>query len=142
MAAGPFEERGLPQGGAPTPDEVPKTVVARAKAAFGRRAEGDLAGLVFDSVMDAPAAGDRVLRFEHPNGWLEISVSPVDDHVDIRVRSEPTATRVELEFEDDDVRLSDVPAGGEVRFEHVPRALMRIRVTLASGPAHSDWFRT
>jgi len=143
MAAGPFEGREPPPGGGPAPDQVPDSVVARAKAAFGRRAEGQLAALVFDSLIDAPTAGgDRVLRFEHANGWVEIVVSPVDGHTHLRVRSEPDATRVELEFEDDDVRLAEVPSEGELRFENVPRALMRVRVAAVSGPVYSDWFRT
>jgi hypothetical protein len=118
-------------------------VVAQAKAAFTRRVPGELAALVFDSAVDtAPQAGQRTLRFEHANGWIDALVRPEDGWYDVHVRAEPKPVAAQLELETQDIALVDQAGAGHFTCPKVPRGLMRIRLTgLLPEPVHSDWFR-
>ncbi len=58
------------------PEQVPESVVAEAKAAFARKADGDVAILVHDSLIDGDdTAADHRLRFEHPQVLIDLQVS-------------------------------------------------------------------
>jgi hypothetical protein len=125
-------------------DAVPASVVGRAKDAFRRRASGVLAALVFDSAADDPACrGQRVLRFEHPGGRVEIIVTPASGGCAIRGRASPAAQRVELEPEGRDATLAREVVAGNFEFAAVPRGLVRVRLFADGGtvPVHTDWVR-
>ncbi len=134
-----------PSGAAPpTHDEVPDSVVQRAKDAFERRAPGDLAAMVFDSAIDDPArVGGRLMRFEHPGGWVEIVVNAVSGDFAIRGRASPAPHRVELEPEGRDVALVSEVGEGTFEFPAVPSGLVRLLLIgpPASPPVHTDWVR-
>src|SRR5262245_32083782 len=56
------------ESGDTAPEDVPEEVIAQAKAVFAGRTSGEIAALVWDSLVDdgAPAANHR-LRFQHPD---------------------------------------------------------------------------
>jgi hypothetical protein len=124
-------------------DPVPEPVVERAKSAFQRRAEGELAPLVFDSLLDTAATDDEHrMRFEHPSATIEVHISLTADACNLRGRSDLAPGRVELELEDSDVALVSETPTGEFTFEGVPRGSKRIIVAGPSAPTavHTDWF--
>jgi hypothetical protein len=135
--------------GAPVPeddaDRVPDEVIAHAKEAFARRSTGQVASLVFDTLVDEGApAEDHQLRFEHPLARVELHVSAGE--TDSRLhgsleRSE--ARRVELEFDMGNVsRVAEV-SDMRFEFEPVPHGLIRLTLLDESGAPmlHTDWFR-
>jgi hypothetical protein len=124
-------------------DPVPEPVVERAKSAFQHRAEGDLAPLVFDSLLDATGTEDEHrMRFEHPSGNIEVQVSMTGEACTVRGRSGLAPARIELELEGSDVALVSETATGEFTFDSVPRGTKRIIVAGASAPTavYTDWF--
>src|ERR1700685_3270517 len=74
------------------PWAVPDEVVAQAKGAFRQRTEGEVASLVFDSLVDedAPAPAHR-LRFEHPVIQLDVYVSTTAEGSRLSVETHPPA---------------------------------------------------
>jgi hypothetical protein len=143
-----------PPGSSPGP---PDWVVAKAKAAFGRRAGGELAALVRDTLIEDrdPAAHHR-LRFEHPTLTVDLEVSADETGSSLKGRISPitperpstperptTPERVEVEFDTDGRRApADVNEGeGAFSFGQLPHGVVRLHL---SGPAlaiHTDWFR-
>jgi hypothetical protein len=126
-------------------DPVPDAVVARAKAAFRQRTGGDVATLVFDSLVDEPTGADEQrLRFEHPRERVEVLVSTADGECSLRGRAEPAPLRVELELEGQEVALVEEATSGDFAFDRVPHGLKRMILVGPPGsePVHTDWFRT
>jgi hypothetical protein len=126
-------------------DPVPERVVAHAKAAYLRRTGGELAALVFDSLVDeATDSDEHRLRFEHPREHVEVLVSPEDGECSLRGRVEPAPARVELELEGGRDALVGEATGGDFAFDRVPRGLTRMILVGPPGskPVHTDWFRT
>ncbi len=127
------------------PDPVPAAVLAQAKAAFRRRLAGELATLVFDSVVDdVSSSAEHRLRFEHPHEQVEVLVLPTDGECNLRGRVEPAPVLVELELEGADVALVVEAPTGDFAFDRVPRGLKRMILVGPPGsePVHTDWFRT
>ncbi len=55
--------------------DPPEQEIAEAKAAFGRRTEGELAVLVLDTLIEGcDSASDHLLRFEHPDLTLHLHI--------------------------------------------------------------------
>jgi hypothetical protein len=135
--------------GAPVPDDdaqkVPEEVIANAKAAFGRRSEGQLAVLVFDSLLDADApAADHLLRFAHPLVQVELQVSSGPNGSRLSGRLEPPATpHVQLEFDTAGAPSVREVSGGTFLFERVDHGVIRLNLlTEGSAPfVQTDWFR-
>ncbi len=127
------------------PERVPPEVIARAKEAFGQRAEGQLAALVFDSLVDEGApAEDHVLRFEHPSVQIELRVSVRDSGStlvgQVNVRE---ARRVQLQFTPPDGSVLAEVTDDYFSFEEVGHGIMRLNL-FAEGPepiVRTDWFR-
>ena len=130
---------GLPRPG------VPDDVVARAKTAFGRRIVGGvLAELVSDSLDDEPShRRDRRLQFRYGSGRVEIVVTRTDGDYRVSGVVHPAPERAELEVEGHDVAIIQTASSGSFTFEHVPPAVVRIRLVGAFGApvVHTDWFR-
>jgi hypothetical protein len=126
-------------------DQVPDEVVKQAKGAFQRRTGGELAVLVYDSLVDerAPEAEHR-LRFEHPHEHVEVIVSRTNGECTLRGRVDRAPVRIELEMEGTDVALVEEAADGEFAFGSVPHGLKRIVLIAPDGtdPVRTDWFRT
>jgi len=126
-------------------DDVPDEVVERAKAAFAGRRGGELATLVFDSVLeDAAPSPDRRLRFGHPLVTIMLDISPVDGwcRLEGRVAVAGGWTRVELHQELGGIGLvSEIDAGVFV-FERLPRTLMCLELLGPDDltPVRTDWF--
>jgi hypothetical protein len=125
-------------------DQVPDEVVNQAKAAFRRRTGGEVAALMFDSLVDEPAPhAEHRLRFEHPREYLEVVVSGTDRGCTLRGRVEPAPVRVELEMDGTDVALVEEAADGDFAFRDVPHGLKRMILTApGTDPVRTDWFRT
>ena len=125
-------------------DQVPDDVVARAKASFGRRSPGDVAVLVFDSLVDEGApATDHRLRFEHPLMVIEVHVSAQADGSALEGRVEPAlAERVEVQLDEAELSFVDQVTNGAFSFERLGHGPIRLRLTGQGIPAvHTDWFR-
>jgi hypothetical protein len=127
------------------PERVPDDVIARAKEAFGQRAEGQVATLVFDSLIDEGApAEDHVLRFEHPAVQIELRVSArpsgstLVGHLNRR-----TALRVQLQFTPPGLSLLSDVADDRFSFEEVGHGIVRLNLfNEAVEPiVRTDWFR-
>jgi hypothetical protein len=120
-------------------------VVAEAKAAFGRKAEGELAVLVHDSLIeqDDPAADHR-LRFEHPRLAIELHVSALAGGSSVTGRVDPPGPpSAQLETDGSEATSIAQIDGGVFTFQDVPHSLVRI-ILPATGddrPIHTDWFR-
>ncbi len=127
------------------PDQVPEGVVAEAKAAFARKADGDLAHLVHDSLIDGDdAAADHRLRFEHPQMLIDLQVSAAADTSSVTGHINPPARR-RAQIESDRAGASSTACieEGVFTFRDVPHGIVRI-ILLATGddpPIHTDWFR-
>jgi hypothetical protein len=128
-----------------TSPDVPDSVVARVKASFARRMEGELAALVVDSLVEQgdPAANHH-LRFEHPLGAIDVYVSAIATGADLAVGTQPPmARRVQLVDSQGGLRRVAELTEGSFVFRQVPHAV--ICLTLLSSddsPAiHTDWFR-
>jgi hypothetical protein len=127
------------------PEDVPEDLVAEAKAAFAQRSEGELAPLVFDSLVDEGApAMDHLLRFEHPQTHISVQVTAGQDASNLDGTVEPAPTeRVRLQVGVGDLFLVADVVGGAFSFHDVPHGVIRL---LLEGPEGSllvrtDWFR-
>jgi hypothetical protein len=102
------------------------------------------AELVFDSSADDPASGgERHLRFEHPDGRVELVVAADGDGCVISGWAEPPPLRAELEPEGQELALVWKAAGGTLVFRGVPSGLIRVRLEGAEGsvPVYTTWVR-
>jgi hypothetical protein len=124
---------------------VPNEVVQRAKALFNRRAPGEIATLVFDSLADEGApAGDHHIWFEHPLLRADIHLSASTAGTTLTGRVRPAlAGRVELEFEGDESSIVDKVVDGVLRLGLLPHGVIRLWLTeMPERPAiRTDWFR-
>ena len=117
----------------------------RAKAAFSRRADAELAFEVFDSLVDegAPPTDHRIC-FEHPSLSIEVRVlagvgsSRLSGRVD-----PPLRQQVELQSDSTDQRRVDDSVEGVFSFDEVGPGAIRLHLSGSAGaPAtHTDWFR-
>ena len=126
-------------------DDVPDGIVRRAKAAFSRRVDTELAFEVFDSLVDeeAPQTDHRIC-FEHPSLSIEVRVlagvgsSQLSGRVD-----PPLRQQIELQSDSTDRRLVDHSVEGVFSFDEVGPGAIRLHLSGSTGaPAtHTDWFR-
>jgi hypothetical protein len=119
--------------------------VAQAKAAFGHRPEGDLAVLVFDSLVDEGApAKDHLLRFDHPLTRISLAVAAGPEESELRGSTDPpTGGGVQLQVGTGDIYLMEEITEGEFSFHAVPHGLVRLHVQKPDDgrPIRTDWFR-
>ena len=127
------------------PEDVPDDVIAQAKAAFAGRSRGQIAVLVWDSLVDEGApAEDHRLSFEHPDLQIDVRILGRGDLAAIEGQVKPPAAlHVELQAEQG-VRISDTDVrGGAFAFDHIPSGVVRLSVQMSvSSEIHTDWFRT
>jgi hypothetical protein len=119
--------------------------VAQAKAAFGNRPEGDLAVLVFDSLVDEGApAKDHLLRFDHPLTRIRLAVAAGPEESELRGSTDPPAGgRVQLQVGTGDIYLVEEVREGEFSFHAVPHGLVRLHILNPDDARlfRTDWFR-
>jgi hypothetical protein len=128
------------------PEEVvPTEVVAEAKAAFGRRARGEIAALTWDSLVDEDAPPeDHRLRFEHADLQVDVRIFATGGTSNLEGTVRPPAPiRVELQSEDGDVTATGDVDDGVFALAHIPPGVVRLSLI---GPIHTtlvrtDWFR-
>jgi hypothetical protein len=127
------------------PEDVPEDLVAEAKAAFAQRGEGELAALVFDSLVDEGApASDHLLRFEHQETRISIQVTAVHDASNLDGTVDPATTgRFRLQIGVDDLFLVADVVDGAFSFHDVPHGVIRLVLDGPEGDAsvRTDWFR-
>jgi hypothetical protein len=126
------------------PEEVPAEVVGEAKAAFNQRIVGEMAILVWDSMLDDGAPSwHHHLRFEHPRLWIEVSVSVLPECSSLHGVMHPAVPlHVELESEGSDVRLVAEVTRHALRIESVPHGLVRLHLLDGQGipGVQTEWF--
>jgi hypothetical protein len=128
-------------GGHGRVDPVPGEVVARAKAAFERRAVGPVAVMIPRPNQHAGHSDERWLRFAHPLVLVEVLLRGVDQRCDVRGRVDPPQLHVELELEGTTVTAVEDMARGSFVFEGVPRGLARLRLVPREGSrVTTEWF--
>jgi hypothetical protein len=124
---------------------VPEDLVAQVKSAFVNRCEGDLAVLVFDSLIDEGApAQDHLLRFEHPLTRISLRVAAGLQESDLSGSTDPpTGERAQLQFGGSDIYLDDEVVEGAFSFHAVPHGLTRLRILRTDDGLviRTDWFR-
>jgi hypothetical protein len=126
------------------PEKVPDSVVAEAKAAFVRKAQGDTAVLTHDSLIDDDdPATDHRLRFEHPRLLIDLQVSVVSGMSHLLGHIDPAAPlRAQLETAGTGISSTASIDDGVFTFRDVPHGTVRI-IVLATGDdplVHTDWF--
>jgi hypothetical protein len=125
------------------PEDVPLDVIAQAKAAFSQRDQGEIAVLVWDSLVDEGAPSWlHHLRFEHPRIWIEASVSVASGWSSLHGVIHPAVpNRVELHSEAEPPVVAEVTRSA-FRIKRFPRGLVRLRLVETEGsPAvFTDWF--
>lgn len=124
-------------------DEPPEYVREQAKGAHAAPA-GELAQLVFDSLVDAGSdPADHQLRFEHPklSVWLEVGARP--EGTEISGRVEPPADRVALHIRSAGLAMVTGAPEGCFAFGRAPHGLVRLSVEWDGPPGliWTDWFR-
>jgi hypothetical protein len=127
------------------PEAVPHSVVTEAKAAFKHRARGQIANIVFDSLVDEGApADDYRLRFEHARVQIELHISTGgDDTTMTGTVLGRAAAKVALELKGSEIALVTEVEDGSFRFGPVAHGLMRLAIEEAEGTetVTTDWFR-
>jgi hypothetical protein len=117
----------------------------QARATFDRPAAGELAALVFDSLIDEGASpADHRLRFEHPGVQIDVHVSATAQGTTLAGTTKPTLHhRVELQYEGPEDSLVDDGRQGTFQFERVPHGLVRLwlRGSPRARSFRTDWFR-
>ena len=119
--------------------------MAQAKAAFANRYEGDLAVLVFDSLVDEQApAKDHLLRFDHPATRIRLQVAAGPKESDLSgVTDPPLGNWVRLQVGTGEDYRSEKVVAGAFSFHAVPRGPIRLHF-LPSDEGRlirTDWFR-
>jgi hypothetical protein len=126
------------------PEEVPQSVIAGAKAAFGQRVASQTAVLVWDSLVDEGAsASHHHLRFERPPVWIEVSVSVIGGWSHLHGVMHPTRpARVELHFRGGGLPILAEVTRSAFRFARFRPGLVRLRLAGPEGTQgfFSDWF--
>ena len=126
-------------------DRVPEDVLTNAKAAFRHRRKGELAVLVFDSLLDEhDPPEDHLLRFEHRNLWIDLRVLVKGDEASIFGELVPrTDARVELLLEGDDVGFVSDSCAGSFSFSPIRHGLTRLSIRRPDSDVVvlTDWFR-
>jgi hypothetical protein len=123
---------------------VPEDLVVQAKTAFANRYEGDLAVLVFDSLVDDGApANDHLLRFDHPSMWVRLQVAAGSQGSDLSGSTyPPTAKRARLEVGISDIYFDEDVVEGGFAFRAVPHGLIRLHILRRENRLiRTDWFR-
>jgi hypothetical protein len=147
MTRDPHPEGDLQQSGrgGASHDRVPEHVVAGAKAAWHQRHEGELAVLVFDSLLDEhDPPEDHRLRFEHPNLRIDLRVFVKGDEARIFGDLVPsTDARVELRFDGSDLGFVSESCGGSFSFSPIQHGLTRLLIRRPDSEVvvGTDWFR-
>jgi hypothetical protein len=127
-----------------TPEDVPEEVIAEAKAAFARRIPGEVAVLVWDSLVDEDASpDDHRLRFEHTELQLEVRVVAGGYRAGLEGRVEPPASvQVEVLSEEGEVLRGVEAPDGTFAFDQVPSGTIRLILRRPAAPdIRTDWFR-
>jgi hypothetical protein len=128
-----------------TTDEVPDSLVAGAKALFGRQHDGELAVLTHDSLVDGnDPASDHRIRFEHHSLVVDLHVSTHATGSDLTGELLSTsAFRVELEHDEGGVNSRRDVADRRFAFEGAHHGIVRLRLApLGDGPSiRTDWFQ-
>jgi hypothetical protein len=125
-------------------DDVPDDLVREAKAAFGLRGQGEIAVLVFDSLVDLDAPPeDHRLRFDHPSMQVEVQVASRPETVTLRGRVHPVMSgQVHLQLDTGDLRLVADLVAGEFALASVGHGLIRLHlVSPGRSDVYTDWFR-
>lgn len=131
------------RGGLPG-EHVPDQVIAQAKAAFAQRMAGELAQLVFDSVVDeGDSASDHHLRFEHRLFAVDIRVLSNQRASTLEGSLFPiTSLNVGLQAEGEDVTIRQDVVDGKFVFSGITHGLVRLHLTGPETPnIRTDWFR-
>ena len=119
--------------------------MAQAKAAFVNRYEGDLAVLVFDSLVDEGApAKDHLLRFDHPATRIRLQVAAGPQESDLSGSTDPpTGRRVQLQASNGDIYFADEVVEGAFSFRSVRHGLIRLLILKPDDGRliRTDWFR-
>jgi hypothetical protein len=122
---------------------IPDWVIADAKGRFGRRARGNVAYLVFDSLLDAGAPAEaHQLRFEHPRLWINLQVSVRATQAALTGTLDPVTTSRAVLYLEDRTFIAPVE-NGAFSFDPVAHGLARVsfRGEAGQGTIWSDWFR-
>jgi hypothetical protein len=127
-------------------DRVPEEVLTEAKAALRQQQEGELAVLVFDSLLDEQdPPEDHRLRFEHPDLRIDLRVSVKGAEARISGDIVPPGTdaRVELLFEGGDLGFVSEGCGGSFSFSPIRHGLTRLSIRRPDSDVvvRTDWFR-
>ena len=126
------------------PEHVPGHVIVRAKEAFGQRAEGQVAALVFDSLIEKGAPGeDHLLRFEHPLVQVELRVSARAGGSTLLGRFDrPVALKVQVQFTPCGLSLFADVVENRFSFEEVSHGIVRMNLFgETEAIVRTDWFR-
>jgi hypothetical protein len=112
------------------PQNVPAGVVWEAKSVFRQRLGGEVAVLVWDSLLDEGAPnGHHHLRFEHPTMWIEVSVSVLPAGSSLHGVVHPAVPlRVELQSERSVQPLVAEVTQHAFRIEEVAHGLVRLNL--------------
>ena len=126
------------------PEDVPPRVIAEAKAAFGQRLCGELAVLVWDSLLDEGAPSwHHHLRFEHPRIWIEVSASVAPGWSSLHGVMHPALpNRIELHSAQGEPPLVAEVTRSAFTIERFRRGLVRLCLIGPAGTpvVHTDWF--
>lgn len=125
-------------------EPVPEAAVERARALFARQAHGELAILVYDSLVDGQGTpGNHFLQFEHGSMRVEVQVSVGAAARLTGTVHPPRALEVWLEVEGSDAAGRVDAPEGTFSFEPVSHGVVRLHLTGSAGatPVHTDWFR-
>jgi hypothetical protein len=139
---GPGSQMSDPRDDAP--GAVPEEVVNQAKAAFGRRRPGDIAVLVWDSLVDDDdAPEDHRLVFEHPDVQIEVRVRASAGSSDLEGRVKPAGVlHVELQSDSEEVLYSAEAEAGAFKLKQAAPGVVRLALRGAATPLiRTDWFR-
>ena len=119
--------------------------MAQAKAAFADRGEGDLAVLVFDSLVDEEApAKDHLLRFDHPVTRIRLHVAAGPQESDLSGSTDPPLGNwVRLQVGTGEDYLSEEVVEGAFCFPAVPHGPIRLHFVPSDEGRmiRTDWFR-
>jgi hypothetical protein len=119
-------------------------VIADAKGAFDTKAGGQIASLVYDSLVDGSDSADSYrLVFETPHTSVKVEVSANDDRVQIEAEALPAVpTKSVLHFYDSDLSLVAPRERTRFTFGGISHGLVRLSFEGADDPVvYTEWFR-